>query len=92
MSVKRDNPVAVEKAKKLWPVGPSESKSMISRWKSSGLALVDGLTAAFATRLTEKVLAGGGVEIGSKPRFFSTHLRSATMIRSCRLRIRARRV
>src|SRR6185437_16092951 len=57
------------------PAGDSESKSMISRWKSS-------IVAAVAAGSNAKVAGGGGVAIGSKPRFLSTHLRSTFMARS----------
>ena len=69
-SVYRDSPVDVVKARNCNPAGDSESKSMISRWKSSRLAPV-------AARLKAKVAGGGGFVIGSKPRFLSTHLRDA---------------
>lgn len=77
MSVKRDSPVEVEKAMNSRPSLDSESKSMISRRKSSVVTFADFFTAPLATRFTTKVSGGGGVVIGSKPRFLSTHLRSA---------------
>ena len=43
---------------------------MISRCKSSGFEVV-------AARFTANVAMGGGLEIGSNPRFLSSHLRSA---------------
>src|SRR5258707_12007122 len=74
ISVYRDNPVDVLKAKNSLPAGASESKSMISRWKSSAVS-------ALAAGANANVVAGGGVEIGSKPRFLSTHLRLTCMTR-----------
>jgi len=69
--VKRESPVAVLNAKNAAPSGPSESKSMISRWISSGWAR------GVATSLFAKVSGGAGVAIGSKPRFRFTQARSA---------------
>jgi len=54
------------------PSGASESKSIISRWRSSTLEVL-------AARRNVKVEAGAGVAIGSKPRFRWTHRRSITM-------------
>ena len=79
MSVKRERPVAVEKAKNANPAGDSESKSMISRSISSWAG---DLTAAAATSNVE---GGAGVAIGSKPRFRATHARS-TVISSSQTR------
>ena len=59
MSVKRDSPVAVLNDRNCSPAGDSESKSMISRWKSFGFA------ALVPARLNAKVVTGGGFEIGS---------------------------
>src|SRR6185295_13541964 len=74
ISVKRDRPVDVLKARNCRPAGDSESKSMISRWKSSTLA-----AAGLAALANANVVAGGGLAIGSNPRFLSTHLRSTRM-------------
>src|SRR5881628_3626777 len=83
MSVKRDSPVAVLNAMNCWPAGASESKSMISRWKSSGGgALPFPVVNDNATLLTAKLCNGGGELMGSKPRFLSTHWRPAVMTRS----------
>src|SRR5262249_24282130 len=73
MSVKRDIPVEVLKARNSRPAGASESKSMISRWISSGAGAL-AAAAAWA-----KAAAGGGLEMGTKPRFRSTHLRLTCM-------------
>jgi hypothetical protein len=72
--VYRDSPVAVLNVKKAAPWGLSESKSMISRCKSSGVAAFVDATAV------AKVVVGGGVAIGSKPRFRFTQARVAVVI------------
>ena len=73
-SVYRDSPVVVEKAKNSLPAGPSESKSMISRCRFSGVA-------DFAASSDSYVSAGAGVEIGSKPRFRMAQCRVMIMMR-----------
>jgi hypothetical protein len=62
ISVNLVSPVPVEKARKAAPSVPSESKSMISRTKSSEVA--SGLLALEVLN----VFGGGGVLMGSKPR------------------------
>src|SRR5581483_11629147 len=69
-SVYRESPVVVENARNSLPAADSESKSMISRCRSSMLGDFR------AARVNAKVEAGGGVVIGSKPRFRRTHARS----------------
>ncbi len=63
MSVNRLSPVAVVNDMKAIPSGPSESKSMISRWKSSVVA--PGWTAF----LKAKVESGAEVSEGLNPKF-----------------------
>jgi hypothetical protein len=48
-------------------------------WRQTSMFVRCLLHRASATRLTVKVSRGGGVVIGSKPRFRSTHLRSASI-------------
>src|SRR5262249_23142161 len=74
MSVKRDSPVEVLNARNSRPAGASESKSMISRWKSSDAG------ALAAARGNAKAAVGGGLAIGSKPIFLSSHFRSTRMV------------
>jgi hypothetical protein len=75
MSVKRERPVVVVKARNASPAGDSESKSIISRRRSSSLAV---FVAAPATANVET----GGVMMGSKPRFRATHALSTTIYSS----------
>ena len=65
--VEADSPVAVVKAINVKPSGASESKSIISRARSSVEAV------GFAAAATAKVDRGAGRAIGSKPRFRCTH-------------------
>src|SRR4051794_12446958 len=85
MSVKRDRPVAFENAKNAAPSAPSESKSMISRWRSSGSP-----PRCKAARLLVNVVIGGGLATGSNPRFRIIHARLTVMgaSRFCRFRRR----
>jgi hypothetical protein len=73
ISVKAVSPVALVRAKNSLPAGDSESKSMISRWKSSGVLL------GLAAPAKETAEAGSGLLRGSNPVFCTTQARSTGM-------------
>src|SRR6266700_5263488 len=74
ISVNRESPVAVVNARNSRPSEASESKSIISRCRSSGV-----LT-GFAAFAKEKVSAGTVVALGSKPRLRFIHARSTVIV------------